>query len=404
MNYHNVTRRPVILLAAVFCVFLFLLPVANADEIRRGAVLQFYNEGDSSADWIGAVLVDSLSTKLGSIKGLAVVDSNRLTRVLSELYMLSADLRIEENILKIKERLGVDMIVVGSYKNLPGKIEISVELVSSEKDKLVRKKRNSTIQEPLTSLTSYIGKEILELMNVKSSDTSYLQKKATDNLNALESYGKGLIFKKNEKTYDKAIESFIEASKIDPEFAAPHYQLGCLFVITEMLNPGIKEYLKATRLDPEYAEAYNNLGVVYSQLGRTSQALEVYKKAVAKNYGLADAHCNLGKLLDSMEQYEEAIKEYKIATELSPKDAVIHNNLAVAYLNQGKKAEAEKSYLAAIAINPDLKEAHLGLGLIYDNDAKKEKAVLHYERYISLDGQEQEIIKRLEELKKSKKE
>jgi hypothetical protein len=48
-----------------------------------------------------------------------------------------------------------------------------------------------------------------------------------------------------------------------------------------------------------------------------------------------------------------------------------------------------------------LKEAHLGLGLIYDNQNQKDKAILHYEMYLSLGGDDAEIVIRLQQLQKA---
>jgi tetratricopeptide (TPR) repeat protein len=334
------------------------------------------------------------------VREITVVDSNSITRALTELNMLSTDLAREENITKIGKRLGADAVFIGSYKKVDNKIVVTVEMVSITGEKAPRAQRDVSSDESPVSLPGSIGLVILEQLKVKASDTSYLVKKPTESLEAFEWYGKGLLFKKSEKTYDKAIDAFVSATKKDPKFAPPHFQLGCLYVITEMLKSGVKEYLKAINLDPDYAEAYNNLGVVYAQLGRTEEALEAYSSAIAKNPGLSDAHCNLGKLYDALGKYDDAVKECKAAIELSPSDAVAYNNLAVAYLNKGNKEEAEKAYLSAVELNPDLKEAHLWLGRIYDNQDQKEKAILHYERYLELGGEDAKIKERLEELKK----
>jgi tetratricopeptide (TPR) repeat protein len=403
-HYAMICERTVayISAAAVFvAVCLFAFP-AFADQKQRIAVLQFSNESkDSSLDWLGAVLVDCLSRGLGAVREIEVVDSSRVTRALTELNLLSADLARQDNITKIGKRLAADTLFIGSYKKADNRITVTLEMVSIAQEKAPRAQRDITSDEPPVSLIGSVGLVILEQLKVKASDTSNLVKKPTESVEAFELYGKGLLFKKSEKTYDKAIEAFIAATKKDPKFAPPHFHLGCLFVVTGMLKPGVREYLKAINLDPDYAEAYNNLGVVYAQLGRAESALEAYSSAIAKNPSLSDAHCNLGKLFDAQGKHDDAIKEYNLAVKLSPNDAVTYNNLAVAYLNKGSKEEAEKAYLCAIQLDPDLKEAHLGLALIYDNQNQKEKAILHYEKYLELGGVDTEIKERLEELKKT---
>lgn len=402
-HYRPACRRSVAYLTAlaVFATVCSLAFPAYADQKPRIAILQFSNESkDSSIDWLGAVLVDCLSRGLGAVREVTVVDSNSVTRALTELNMLSADLVREENITKIGKRLGAEVVFVGTYRKADNRIAVTLEMVSIAQEKVPRAQRDISPEESALSLPGSIGLVILEQLKVKASDTSYLVKKPSENLVAFEQYGKGLLFRKSEKTYDKAIDAFISATKKDPKFAPPHFHLGCLFAITGMLKSAVREYLKAVQLDPDYADAYNNLGVVYAQLGRTDMALEAYSSAIAKNPDLSDAHYNLGKLHDATGKYDNAVKEYKAAIELSPNDAVAYNNLAVAYLNKGSKEEAEKAYLKSVELNPDLKEANLGLGLIYDNQDQKEKAILHYEKYLQLGGEDTAIRDKLEELKK----
>jgi tetratricopeptide (TPR) repeat protein len=407
INRHLLSRsRFFQYLAALAVLVLACVSLGQEQQKKeRVAFIQFANESaDSSLDWLAPSLVDCISRGLGAVKEITAVDYSSTVRALTEMNMLSADLAREENAAKVGKRLGADIVIIGNYKRSDTKIAVTVEILRIAGEKVARTMHEAPFDADFTLLPGKVGLLILEKLGIKASDTSYLVKKPTESAEALELYGKGLIFQKSEKTYDKAIESFVNAAKKDQKFAPPHFHLGCLYAITDIpnsLTSALKEYLKATSIDPDYAEAFSNLGVIYTQLGHAEQALQAYNSAIEKNPGLADAHCNLGKLLDSQGKHDDSIKEYNTAIKLSPNDAVLYNNVAVAYINKGNKEEAEKAYLKAVELNPDLKEAHLGLGLIYDNQNQKDKAILHYEMYLSLGGDDAEIVIRLQQLQKA---
>ena len=70
------------------------------------------------------------------------------------------------------------------------------------------------------------------------------------------------------------------------------------------------------RIDPDLAAPHYNLGVLLNNLKRYDEAEEGYRDAIRMDPDLAEAHANLGILFLTTERPEEAEKEFGIAKEL----------------------------------------------------------------------------------------
>lgn len=95
--------------------------------------------------------------------------------------------------------------------------------------------------------------------------------------------------------YQKAVDSYKQAIKLDPTLSKPHNNLGLAYAALGRLAEAQAEFAEAVRLKPDYAEAHYNLGVAYLQLGRKQAAEEEHKKLVKLKSDLA---AKLGALFE----------------------------------------------------------------------------------------------------------
>src|SRR6476620_9350478 len=102
-------------------------------------------------------------------------------------------------------------------------------------------------------------------------------------------YFKGLNHLLNDQP-DKAIDSFIEIVKLDPESSELHYALGNLFRRRGETERAIRVHqnlLARPDLPPEHkAQAQFELGQVYLKAGLLDRAEEAFNKLVATNYSV----------------------------------------------------------------------------------------------------------------------
>lgn len=71
---------------------------------------------------------------------------------------------------------------------------------------------------------------------------------------------------------DGAIVWYQKASSLDPDYAAPHNDLGILFEAKGWLDRAESEYQKALALEPDYEKAHANLALLYERRGELEKA------------------------------------------------------------------------------------------------------------------------------------
>ena len=140
----------------------------------------------------------------------------------------------------------------------------------------------------------------------------------------------------------------------------------------------IEYFEKAPKLNPSVSAVYYNLALAYADGRRDyDKAIECYKKAIEINPNLVPAYRNLGAVYaESKQDNDEAIKYYKKAIELSPNYAPVYFNLGLAY-DDGKEdyAKAIEYYEKAVKLKPDYAKAYLRLANVYVIQGNEEKAL-----------------------------
>ncbi|MBU0759556.1 MAG: tetratricopeptide repeat protein [Candidatus Omnitrophica bacterium] len=71
---------------------------------------------------------------------------------------------------------------------------------------------------------------------------------------------------------DQAISWYQKAASLDPNYAAPHNDLGILFETKGWLDRAEVEYQKAISIDGNYAKAHTNLALLYERKGELEKA------------------------------------------------------------------------------------------------------------------------------------
>lgn len=166
-------------------------------------------------------------------------------------------------------------------------------------------------------------------------------------------------FGKNE--YQKAIESYQKAIKINSEYSSAYYNLGIVYPKIKEYSKSIESYEKAIELNLEDSNGYYNLGIVYTKIEQYEKAIESFNKALEFNPSNSSTYFNLGNLYKKIEQYERAIELYEKSIELDPKNSSAYNNLGVVLIEVKEYQKAIESYLNAIVINPEKKSSYINL-------------------------------------------
>ncbi len=170
------------------------------------------------------------------------------------------------------------------------------------------------------------------------------------------------------ETWGNRARLWEDTAKKSPAKARVHFVLGCDYFDEKKYDRAIEQYEIALRLDPDSDLAHNNLGNAFRMKGWTDKAIEQYEIALKLNPQLIDAHNNLGLALLRTSRQEEGIREINTAY------AIEHYNTGNNYLKRGYFDFAISEFQAALRLNPDYPEAHFKLGDLYYKMGQVENA------------------------------
>jgi len=192
-----------------------------------------------------------------------------------------------------------------------------------------------------------VGEEIFgqESKEKKNSDYAY------------EAFNKALYFM-DKKEYGKAIPYLEIASKTDilSLKANVYCAIGfCYSIEFGLYNKAIESFKQSIRIEPDNAGAHTFLGIQYVELGRYKEAIEPLKQAIRlSDYYIISAYDNLGFAYYKLGRYKEAIESSKQSIRIEPDNAYTHWILGVSYLMTSDKDSALNEYKILKILDIDL--------------------------------------------------
>lgn len=134
------------------------------------------------------------------------------------------------------------------------------------------------------------------------------------------------------------------APRSNAEKALNAYFAGVLYTNSKDYQRATESFLKATALDPTNADAWLELGTSYYYTGEREKEGAAYKKAIALRPTNDDAHFLLGTWYEDREQFDAAAQEFRETIRLDPKNEGALYELALLELSRGHRAEATQTY------------------------------------------------------------
>ena len=179
---------------------------------------------------------------------------------------------------------------------------------------------------------------------------------------------------------DEAIRQFQEASRLKPESASAHNNLGVALGKAGRTDEAIRQYQEAIRVKPGHAKARSNLGNALAKEGRTEEAIHQFQEAIRVRPDLAEAHNGLGVVFYQQGRVGEAIRQFQEVIRLEPDDTDAHYDLGVAFYQQGRVAEAARQFQEVIRLKPDHAEAHNNLGTVFGRSGQTDEAIHQFQQ------------------------
>ena len=122
------------------------------------------------------------------------------------------------------------------------------------------------------------------------------------------------------KNWDAAIAAFEEVTR-DLLYATPHFayaNMGWAYYNKQSYDLAEKNYLEAIRLNPEFAIAIRGLGNVYLAIGRGAQAVEQIEKAIEIAPRIPELYFDLGKAYTMIKNKAKAKESFSKFISLAP--------------------------------------------------------------------------------------
>lgn len=143
----------------------------------------------------------------------------------------------------------------------------------------------------------------------------------------------GVIYAKAGQ-YDKAIEEFSEAIRLDRNDSDSYFARGLAYSAKNQFDKSVEDYTKAIALNPMNAEAFMQRGFDWP-VNQPDRAIEDFSKVIALNPNNEVAYFNRGGRLLSKSQFDGAIEDFNKAISLDSSFAEAFNARAMAYALKG---------------------------------------------------------------------
>jgi tetratricopeptide (TPR) repeat protein len=185
------------------------------------------------------------------------------------------------------------------------------------------------------------------------------------------------------RQWDAADAKMKQAVAADPKSAELHDQFGNLYVARRNWRSAQEQFVEAIRLQPNFADAHLHLGLALQALGDANALDEL-----AKAYELAPQSTAIaaeyGKALALSGNDDRAIAILEHALELSPKSTSVSYQLGLAYQRSGRFQDAVSLLEKVAAAEPRNAGALTNLGVALCQTNKAKDALPYLRKAVSL--------------------
>ena len=293
-------------------------------------------------------IVDELSTRLGGIRGIALVGRTSVSAVMDKGRTLT----------EIASDLNVSYLIEGEVRRDEQGIEVRIALISGQSGTEVWSDKLSGSIEEFFESRKVIGVNVIaaicSALGLTASPAPSRKMTRDREAYALYLQGRAMVQRiGGDQVYIKAIKFFEQALVTDPEFAECWTALANAHIMRAAITPSlmrVEQSAEAARcaeraiaLDPGQGHAFSILGIHEWTQFNPARALEMAFEAYARNPNDADVCSRLGSCLLYLGKAREALPYVEAAVDRDPVYARNYAMLASAWLSLGDYHKAEEA-------------------------------------------------------------
>ncbi len=165
----------------------------------------------------------------------------------------------------------------------------------------------------------------------------------------------------HESQWDKAIDQYLLAVKINPDSIRAWQNLGLAYQSKKDFKKAIATFEKIHGLYPEFTPAYISEGLLHAQLGSYAKAEKQYAKALRLEPDNLIGYLNMAAVLAKQKKYKQALRVVRGGLDREPSNPYLHLLAANVFLLNDKFALARREYLKVLKFQPQTPGARLAL-------------------------------------------
>jgi tetratricopeptide (TPR) repeat protein len=279
------------------------------------------------------------------------------------------------------------------------RVRITAELIDAATDRHVWANTYERKIDDVLTLQSAVAREIAGEIraSMTARESGRLARSRSVPQAALEAYLKGRYYwgEFTAESLTKSIESFDQATNLDPSYAAAWAGLGEAWTglgwmgarpWRELRDKAMSCSMKAIDLDAGLSEGHAAMALFSLLDWDWKTALAEDQTAIKLNPGYPTAHMSYGNILRFLGRVDEGIAEAKRAVELDPLATVTNQVLAQCYISWHRYDLAAAQCQSSLELHPDDSTLHYLLGWAWFYQQKYNDAVAELKKSSEADG------------------
>ncbi len=354
-------------------------PTTPSEGKTSVAVLPFINMSDDQQnEYFSDGISEELLNVLVRIKELRVP-----SRTSSFTFKGS-----EENVVEIGKKLQVDHILEGSVRKAGNRIRVTAQLIDVRTDTQLWSDTYTRELDDIFAVQDEIAQAIVDALKLTLSvgEQQKLAHHSTSNVEAYNNYllAQQLWHQRTVKSLHLAIEKYIEAIELDPEYSQAWGALADLYLVlpeydfgtAEQFIPKAREAVQtALAMNPESARALSVSAMIKAEYDFDWEGAKAdIEKAIQLEPGSAIVHQWYGDLLMPLGRFEDAFERLRLAAIADPVSVVVRHTPGYLNLWLGRLDEAEKIYMAVLEMDPYFRWTFQNFDMLYTMRGEYDKA------------------------------
>jgi len=340
--------------------------------------------------YLGLGLTDVIITRLSQITEIDVRPTSSVLRY--------ADSEVDP--AEAARELAVDSVLLGRVTKSGDRVRVTVQLINVAASSLLWADKLDLSSTDIFTYEDVIAEHVARTLRLQLSGQQFvrLTKRHTENSEAYQWYLRGRYYlsKRTPENFQKAIQSFEEATNADPNYALAYSGLSECYTLLNyygVISPEIggarakSAAERALEADDALAEAHTAAALVafWHDWDWLRTQIE-FERAISLNPAYSPAHQWYGCYLVATRQFDRAASIGERALGLDPLVPTVNMALGKIYFFSRRYDEAIKHCTRALSLEPDFVPALHFLGQAYLQKGMFHEALAGYEKAMKILG------------------